>query len=142
MTQTKLDTDPTVGEIEKLIRSEDDPKTRTLLVILNVMSDALRENTDSTEKLTTKMEKNTDRFEAHEKEEQEVLNQVKGAWRVIVIVTMVVQGLGLYIYNGMRQDMLLFSRAIAENHDTNVAQTVELNHIRKAVDKLDLSSKR
>ena len=137
MAHMRRESDPTGSEIEGLIRSEDDPKTRTLLVILSSMSAALQENTTSTKQLTDRLDLNTERFATHEREEQEVLNQIKGAWKVIVVVTILAQAVGVYVYNSVRQDMLLFSQAIADNHDKNVEQSVKLDAVSSAINKLE-----
>jgi len=79
------------ADIEALIASEDDPKQRSFLIVLNSINDSLIANTRATGDLAAKFDEHLTTFEEKVQADAELLNQSKGAWKVAAWVLGVVQ---------------------------------------------------
>ncbi len=102
----------TVYNIEKLIAEENDPKLRAFLILLNEINQSLISNTETTRELSEKLDAHMTRFEEKTARDTSMLDQARGAWRVIAWVLGGVQviGLGIWTY------------ANSAIHDINAAQ--------------------
>lgn len=110
-----------------MIRNENDAKTRAILVIMNTMAASLQQNTASNENLAEKLEVATKRIDTHELDEVRLINQVRGAGRVIAWVIGVAQILVVAIWGYV-------AHSIGESHDTNIRQEAQIQQLMKQVE--------
>ena len=78
--------DSKVGDIEALIAGENDPKQRAFLIILNSINSSMVANTEATREVADKLDNHLSAFEAKAETDAELLNQGRGAWRVLAWV--------------------------------------------------------
>lgn len=79
-------TDRKKHDIEAMIAAENDPKQRAFLIVLNSINQSLEANTVVTSHLSSKFDSHLTAFEEKVKADAELLNQGKGAWKVIAWV--------------------------------------------------------
>ena len=79
------------GSIEALIASENDPGKRTLLLILSSLNYNLIENTKTTEAVRRELTSHLKAFNSHVDSENEMLNKGKGAWKILIGLSYIVQ---------------------------------------------------
>ena len=103
-----------MADIESMILSEDDPKQRAFLIVLNSINNSLMANTDTIRDVSEKLENHLTHFEQHTKSEEAMLNKGRGAWKVIAWVIGVVQIIGLGIWTDVRGDLQNISETTAE----------------------------
>lgn len=70
-------------KIKALIENEPDAKERIRLMILLQISNVLTDNVGVVQGLIKRVEDHSERFDTHVEEEQRLLNQGRGAWKVI-----------------------------------------------------------
>jgi hypothetical protein len=80
---SRRSTDNRVGDIEALISSENDPKQRAFLIILNSINASMVANTEATREVADKLDDHLTAFEAKAEADAQLLNQGRGAWRVL-----------------------------------------------------------
>jgi hypothetical protein len=68
--------------IEDLIASENDPKQRSFLIVLNSINNSLLANTETIRDISQKLDEHLTNFEKHTAAESELINKGKGAWTV------------------------------------------------------------
>lgn len=80
-------------DIEAMIREENDPNARAMLVVLNSINNNLTANTQMTQKVSERLDEHTTEYKAHVKEfanhansEEAIINKGIGAWRVLSVV--------------------------------------------------------
>ena len=78
--------DNKVGDIEALIAEENDPKQRAFLIILNSINASMVANTDATREVADKLDDHLSAFEAKAESDAQLLNQGRGAWKVMAWV--------------------------------------------------------
>ena len=71
------------NEIEGLIRSEADPRTRAMLLVLSKISSTLSANTSLTREIGDKLEDHLTRYEAKAAADADAQSRALGAWPVI-----------------------------------------------------------
>lgn len=96
-------TDPNM--IEQMIADESDPKNRTFLLILNNINKSLCLNTETIINVSNKLDAHLTRFEEHTEKEEKLINQGKGAWKVVSWVLGIVQVVGLAIWVDSRKEI-------------------------------------
>jgi hypothetical protein len=79
-------TENKVGDIEALIAEENDPKQRAFLIILNSINASMIANTGATLDVAEKLDNHLSAFEAKVEADAQLLNQGRGAWRVLAWV--------------------------------------------------------
>ena len=92
-------------DIEQMILSEDDPKQRAFLIVLNSINRSLIANTETIREVSEKLETHLEHFENHTKTEEALVNKGRGAWKVAAWVIGVAQVIGLGIWNEARTEI-------------------------------------
>ena len=85
-------------EIELLIAKENDPKMRLQLMVQNRLNAALIANTETINSVSKRLHEHLTKYEAHTAKNEALINQGKGAWRVVAWVIGGVQVVGLAIW--------------------------------------------
>jgi hypothetical protein len=88
---SRRSTDNRVGDIEALISGENDPKQRAFLIILNSINASMVANTEATREVADKLDNHLSAFETKAEADAQILNQGRGAWRVLAWVLGTVQ---------------------------------------------------
>lgn len=70
-------------EIDALIRDEQDPRNRAMLLVLAKIATTLTDNTRMTREIDTRLEQHLSRYERRAEEDAEIQSRALGAWRVI-----------------------------------------------------------
>ena len=83
------------AEIERLIAAEQDPQARIHLMILNRINLSIVANTVVTKHVVMRLDEHITKFNAHTKEQDEMVNKGKGAGWLFIKVMAVVQILGV-----------------------------------------------
>lgn len=92
-------------DIEQMIMSEDDPKQRAFLIVLNSINRSLIANTDTIRDVSNKLEEHLEHFETHTKAEEALVNKGRGAWWVAAWVIGGAQVIGLGIWAEARNEI-------------------------------------
>lgn len=99
--------DNRVGEIESLISEENDPKQRAFLIILNSINASMMANTSATSQVAEKLDSHMSLFEKKAEADAKLLNQGRGAWRVLAWVLgtaqAVILGIASYVFADIQQ---------------------------------------
>jgi hypothetical protein len=85
-THSRRSTDNRVGDIEALISEENDPKQRAFLIILNSINASMVANTEATREVADKLDNHLSLFEKKSEADALLLNQGRGAWKVLAWV--------------------------------------------------------
>lgn len=114
-------------DIEAMIAEENDPKQRSFLIILNSINNSLVANTAVTANLSKQFEEHLQKFEDKVEEDEKLLNQGRGAWKVAawVLGTMQAAVLAAAIYAA--NDIKAIHDALHEGQlaDARIAARVE-----------------
>lgn len=86
-----------LAKIQSLIEDEADPRERTRLLILFEIARGLNDSTRAVREVTTEFREHRLEFESHVDDEQKLINQGKGMWRVVVIGVIVIQSALSYV---------------------------------------------
>lgn len=70
-------------EIDALIRDEQDPRNRAMLLVLAKIATTLTDNTRMTREIDTRLAQHLSRYERRAEEDAEIQSRALGAWRVI-----------------------------------------------------------
>lgn len=70
-------------DIERLIEAENDPRARTLLIMLSRIADELHQSTSLGKNVAEKLESHLISYEQRVVHENEIRAQARGAWKVI-----------------------------------------------------------
>ncbi len=99
-------------DIDSLIASEDDPKQRALLIVLQAINRSLIANTIATQQTQTDVEKHRadfsvhlKNFEAHAVNEEAIMNKGKGAWAILAVVLSLAQAIAIYGWQTSRTEI-------------------------------------
>jgi hypothetical protein len=74
------------ADIDALIAAEDDPKQRGFLIILNSINSSMVANTEATRDLAIQFDNHLSAFEKKAATDAELLNQGRGAWKILAWV--------------------------------------------------------
>lgn len=96
---------PSTVDIDQMIMQEDDPKQRAFLIVLNNINKSLIANTDTIRDVSDKLETHLQHYEQHTQEEAKLLNQGRGAWRIVAWIIGIVQIVGLGIWTLAREEI-------------------------------------
>lgn len=105
-------------EIDTLIRAEQDPHMRAMLLVLAKISSTLSANTALTREIGDKLEQHLVRYEAKAAADADLQSKALGAWRVVAWVLAAVQvvalSIGGWVVNEVRDlhrmDSVVFER--------------------------------
>jgi hypothetical protein len=84
-------------EIDSLIRAEQDPRTRAMLLVLAKISSTLSANTALTRDIGNKLEEHLERYEAKAATDADLQLRALGAWRVVAWILAAVQVVALSV---------------------------------------------
>lgn len=79
-------------EIGELIKKEDDPKTRAILLVLQSINLSLRANTQAVNDNEKRLEIHIEEYAARTRDSDALLNKGKGGWYVLSAVLAITQG--------------------------------------------------
>lgn len=85
------------GEIDALIRAEQDPRTRAMLLVLAKISSTLSANTTLTRDIGDKLEEHLERYESKAAVDADLQSRALGAWRVVAWILAGVQVVALSV---------------------------------------------
>lgn len=74
-------------DIERLIEAENDPRARTLLIMLSRIADELHQSTSLGKNVAEKLEAHLVSYEQRVVQENEIRAQARGAWKVIAWIS-------------------------------------------------------
>lgn len=117
-------------EIAQLIAAENDPKQRASLLVLHAISLLLESNTKMVVDIAMKLEKHLEVFSLHATEEQKLMNQGKGAWKIMAWVLAAVQALGIVLWNDVRSSQ-------KESQIERAALRMDIQAVRVADNKIE-----
>lgn len=86
-------TDRKLLDIEAMIAAEDDPKQRSFLICLNSINASLMANTSATAQLASQFQEHIEAFEEKVVADEKIMNQGRGAWRVLAWVFGIAQAI-------------------------------------------------
>lgn len=92
-------------DIEEMIAREDDPKARTYLIILSSLHHALVANTSAALEIKCSLDEHLNNFEKQTEEHRALMNQGRGAAKVVAWVLGIVQVIGLAIWVEAKADL-------------------------------------
>lgn len=98
-------------EIAELIRHENDPRARAMLILLAKIVEELRANTTMTKEVGVRLDEHLTRYEARQAEENAIRERVRGAWKVLAWVV------------GTAQAAILAAAAWTVQHIENLHRT-------------------
>ena len=78
-------------DIEDFIKSENDPKTRAFLMVMNSMNMSLIANTEIVKDIDSQLKSHLVEFNSRLKLEEEFINKGKGAWKAASIGLVIAQ---------------------------------------------------
>ena len=78
-------------DIEELIASENNPKIRLQLIVMNRINLSLIANTETINEIAEKLDAHLSVYNAQTIEQQALLNKGKGAWRIAAWILGIVQ---------------------------------------------------
>ncbi len=91
-------------EINAMIRAEQDPRWRALLLILQTMNQSLEEDSGLTRQVSAKFSALDKNFNAHVDRFDTTVNRSIGGWKLLAwagpVIMLIVTGLAGYIFNG------------------------------------------
>ena len=109
---TRRASDRQQDEIDKLIRRENDPERRELMLVLQNINRSLIANTISTQQTQIEVEKHRQdfvvhlrNFEAHAMNEDAIMNRGRGAWMVLATVLTIAQAVAVYGWKASRDEI-------------------------------------
>lgn len=115
------------AEIERMIGEETDPRVRVQLLMMYKLTSAVTSMGENVSDLDRK-------FSLHINDDNALVNQIKGAWKVIAWVLGVAQVLVVWVYLDLRTDVR--SLAEAQHRDT-----VQHEHVMGRIEALEKNSK-
>lgn len=127
METTRRKTD-SVTDISLMIANENDPKQRAFLIVLNSINLALEANTATVREISQKLEHLLDDFNTHVTEDERLVNQGRGAWKVVAWVIGIAQVMATGAFVSQRSEISDLTKAIQAELilDTQVKTRVDV----------------
>ena len=101
MHRRHADTAPSL-DISQMIAAENDPKQRASLIVLHAISLSLEANTTTVRDISTKLERHLETFATHTTTEQGLMNQGRGAMKIMIGVLALAQAIAVVMWNDGR----------------------------------------
>ena len=117
-------------DIEGMIIAESDPKQRAFLIVLNAINISLVVNTSTVREISEKLESHLDNFQAHTENEDAIMNQGRGAWKVLAWVLGIAQTVTVSVW-------LMSTNEIATINKNFHVHEVKAQQIESRVDSLE-----
>jgi hypothetical protein len=109
--------------IEELIRAENDPKTRSVLVIMNAINNSLidlsksnQRNVESNQRVEAKLITHLESYDKRTKAEEALFNQGKGLWKAASLTLLLIQALCFYIWSD--------TQAVQKEHSQQIVKMI------------------
>lgn len=142
METTRRKTD-SVTDISLMIANENDPKQRAFLIVLNSINLALEANTATVREISVKLEHLLDDFDTHVSEDERLVNQGRGAWKVVAWVIGIAQVMATGAFFTQRNEMADLSKAIQAELISDVQVKTRVEVLEKTVTShIDASTKK
>jgi hypothetical protein len=116
-------------DIERMIAAEDNPSQRAFLIVLNSINNALIENTAMTKEVSVKLESHLVNFSKHIKDEDEIMNKGRGAWKVIASVAGILQLLVFGYFSQMHSEVSLLQDFRQTQMQSNVSDELRISRL-------------
>lgn len=121
-------------DISQMIADENDPKQRAFLIVLHSINQSLEANTDTVREINSKLENHLQAFGVHVSNEEQILNQGRGAWKVFAWIVAVVQVLATYSWVQQRGDMQELGKTLQATLITDATMKNRIDQIEKALE--------
>ena len=127
METTRRKTD-SVTDISLMIANENDPKQRAFLIVLNSINLALEAKTATVREISQKLEHLLDDINTHVTEDERLVNQGRGAWKVVAWVIGIAQVMATGAFVSQRSEISDLTKAIQAELilDTQVKTRVDV----------------
>jgi hypothetical protein len=119
-------------DIESMIAAENSPSQRAFLIVLNSINNALVENTAMTKDVSEKLESHLVNFTQHIKEEDEIVNKGRGAWKIIASVAGLIQLLIFGYFSQMHSEINLLQEFRQTQMQSNVSDELRITRLEVA----------
>lgn len=119
-----------VTDISMMIANENDPKQRAFLIVLNSINLALEANTATVREISQKLEHLLDDFTNHVTEDERLVNQGRGAWKVVAWVIGIAQVMATGAWFTQRNEISDLNKAVQ-------AELIGYTQVRTRVDVLE-----
>ena len=113
-------------DINQLIADESDPKQRAFLIVLHNINLSLEANTKTVRDIGDRLEEHITKFTDHANNEQIMVAQGKGAWRVMAWVLGVAQLMVIGLWTTVKTDL---SSLNAHDQQFEVAHIQLMNRV-------------
>lgn len=117
--------------IDMLIADENDPKIRLQLMVMNRINLSLIANTETVTSLKDKLDTHLNEYEKHIEYNNKLLNQGKGAWKIIMWVLGIVQVLTIAAWADYRSDIKSISAQLATDNSRHSVIDTRLNALER-----------
>ena len=113
-------------DINQLIADESDPKQRAFLIVLHNINLSLEANTKTVKDIGDRLEEHITKFTDHANNEQIMVAQGKGAWRVMAWVLGVAQLVVIGLWTTVKTDLASLN---THDHQFEVAHIQLVNRV-------------
>jgi len=116
-------------DIEQMIINEPDQKQRAFLIVLNSINQSLLANTSTVRDISEKLETHLDNFELHAANEEALMNQGRGAWKVMAWVLGIAQLIGVSLWLQVRTQFTDIDLALKSAHSEHAVYDSRLKNL-------------
>ena len=113
-------------DINQLIADESDPKQRAFLIVLHNINLSLEANTKTVKDIGDRLEEHITKFTDHANNEQIMVAQGKGAWKVMAWVLGVAQLVVIGLWTTVKTDLASLN---THDHQFEVAHIQLVNRV-------------
>ena len=122
-----------VTDISLMIANENDPKQRAFLIVLNSINLALEANTTTVKEISDKLEHLLDDFNTHVTEDERLVNQGRGAWKVVAWIIGIAQVMATGAFFTQRNEIADLTKAIQAELISDVQVKTRVDVLEKTV---------
>jgi hypothetical protein len=122
-----------VTDISLMIANENDPKQRAFLIVLNSINMALEANTATVREISQKLEHLLDDFDTHVTEDERLVNQGRGAWKVVAWVIGIAQVMATGAWVTQRNEISDLTKAVQAELILDTQMKVRVDVLEKTV---------
>ena len=101
-------------DISRMIADENDPKQRAFLIVLHNINLSLEANTTTVKEISEKLETHLEAFNVHTQEDQKLINQGRGAWRVVAWIIGIAQVIATGAWIQQKTDIAALDQAVRQ----------------------------
>jgi hypothetical protein len=125
------------SDIEKMIASENDPRQRAFLIVLNSINFSLIANTRTITNVSDKLDRHLTNFEEHASSEAELINKGRGAWRIAAWILGAAQLVAMGAWGLASNKLTSIDTSIRDNMVVDARHTTELDNIKSRIAKIE-----